>query len=139
MRGLTAPVKPSTQGAAMSENRIKKLDELIAAEKEKAAQKIEQLRQQKARAERRYKAEMKKRERANDTRRKILLGACWLELIKKGGETAENRAKELLNPFLTRAADRELFGLPPLPEKQEMQETHGYPQNAMQQTELENF
>ena len=115
----------------MSENRIKKLDELIAAEKEKAAQKIEQLRQQKAQAERRYKA--------NDTRRKILLGACWLELIKKGGETAENRAKELLNPFLTRAADRELFGLPPLPEKQEMQETHGYPQNAMQQTELGNF
>ena len=75
MRGLTAPVKLSTQGAAMSENRIKKLDELIAAEKEKAAQKIEQLRQQKAQAERRYKAEMKKRERANDTRRKILLGA----------------------------------------------------------------
>lgn len=139
MRGLTAPVKLSTQGAAMSENRIKKLDELIAAEKEKAAQKIEQLRQQKAQTERRYKAEMKKRERANDTRRKILLGACWLELIKKGGETAENRAKELLNPFLTRAADRELFGLPPLPEKQEMQETHGYPQNAMQQTELGNF
>lgn len=123
----------------MLENRIKKLDELIAAEKEKAAQKIEQLRQQKAQAERRYKAEMKKRERANDTRRKILLGACWLELIKKGGETAENRAKELLNLFLTRAADRELFGLPPLPEKQEMRETHGYPQNAMQQTELENF
>ena len=123
----------------MSENCIKKLDELIAAEKEKAAQKIEQLRQQKAQAERRYKAEMKKRERANDTRRKILLGACWLELIKKGGETAENRAKELLNPFLTRSADRELFGLPPLPEKQEAQEVHGYPQNAMQQTELENF
>ena len=44
MRGLTAPVKLSTQGAAMLENRIKKLDELIAAEKEKKAKKNEALR-----------------------------------------------------------------------------------------------
>ena len=79
------------------------------------AAKLEQVRQQeqKARAERRARAEIKKREHAKDTRRKILLGALWLEKLKNGTASVET-AKAELDPFLTRNADRELFRLPPL-------------------------
>lgn len=92
----------------MSEN-LNALD-LKIAEQEK---KLKRLKEQKAQAERRAKAEQKKRERADDTRRKILLGALWLEKLKNGTASVE-KAKEQLNPFLKRNADRELFGLPPL-------------------------
>jgi large subunit ribosomal protein L7/L12 len=53
-------------------------------------------------------------ERKNDTRRKVLLGAMYLEL---GGKDAELKARTIkrLNQFLTRADDRALFDLPPLP------------------------
>ena len=79
------------------------------------AAKLEQVRQQKqkARAERRARAEIKKKEHAKDTRRKILLGALWLEKLKNGTASVET-AKAELDPFLTRNADRELFRLPPL-------------------------
>lgn len=83
---------------------------LKIAEQEK---KLKQLKEQKAKAERRAKAEQKKRERADDTLRKILLGALWLEKLKNGTASVE-KTKEQLDPFLKRNADRELFGLPPL-------------------------
>lgn len=83
---------------------------LKIAEQEK---RLKQLKEQKVKAERRAKAEQKKRERADDTRRKILLGALWLEKLKNGTASVE-KAKEQLDPFLKRNADRELFGLPPL-------------------------
>lgn len=105
----------------MSE-KINTLD-LKIAEQEK---KLKQLKEQKAQAERRAKAALKKKERADDTRRKILLGALWLEMLKAGTSSVEE-TKAKLDPFLKRNADRELFGLPPLSIKskstQNIQET----------------
>lgn len=92
----------------MSE-RIDTLTAKIAAQEEK----LKQLKAQKAKAERRLKAALQKRERANDTRRKILIGAMVMEQIKRG-EIAPESIRNTLNPFLKRNADRELFGLPPL-------------------------
>lgn len=91
-------------------------DKLSALNAKIAAQieKLRQLKEQKAKAERRVKAAVQKQERAKDTRRKILLGAMLLEKLKRG-EADANRLRSDLEPFLKRNADRELFGLPPLP------------------------
>lgn len=93
--------------------KLEAIDAKIAAKMEQ----VRQLKEQKAKAERRARAAIKKQERAKDTRRKILLGALWLEKLKNGTVSAET-AKAELDPFLTRNADRELFGLPPLVQKQ---------------------
>jgi septal ring factor EnvC (AmiA/AmiB activator) len=68
--------------------------------------KIEQLRNQKAAEEARLKAQVKK----DDTRRKILVGAYFLEQAERDGTVSELFKK--LDPFLTRKADRLLFNLP---------------------------
>lgn len=54
----------------------------------------------------------KTKERKADTRRKILIGAYFLDKLKAEG-TFEAIKKEL-NDFLKRSSDRALFGLPPL-------------------------
>jgi hypothetical protein len=59
-------------------------------------------------------AAQKNTERKEDTRRKILLGACVLE---KGEELGVlDIIKSALDGYLTRALDRALFKLPELPE-----------------------
>ena len=59
--------------------KLEAIEARIAAKLEQ----VRQLKEQKARAERRARAEIKKkREHAKDTRRKILLGALWLEKLK---------------------------------------------------------
>jgi hypothetical protein len=76
---------------------------------------IEKLKRQKQiLAARIQKAEslQKQRDRKADTRRKILLGAYFLEKLRKDG-TLESIKTELDN-FLTRNNDRALFGLPAL-------------------------
>ena len=85
----------------------------LTAKIEAQQEKLRQLKEQKAKAERRARAAIKKQERAKDTRRKILLGAMMLEKIKRG-DTDVNQIRADLDPFLKRNADRELFGLPPL-------------------------
>lgn len=85
----------------------------LTAKIEAQAEKLRQLKEQKAKAERRARAAIKKQERAKDTRRKILLGAMLLEKIKRG-DTDADQIRDDLDPFLKRNADRELFGLPPL-------------------------
>lgn len=85
----------------------------LTAKIEAQQEKLRQLKEQKAKAERRARAAIKKQERAKDTRRKILLGAMLLEKIKRG-DTDVNQIRADLDPFLKRNADRELFGLPPL-------------------------
>ena len=49
-------------------------------------------------------------ERKRDTRRKVVLGAVLLEMVKSG-EWSEDKLKNLLNRKLTRPRDRELFSL----------------------------
>lgn len=88
----------------------------LNAKIEAQTEKLRQLKEQKAKAERRVKAAVQKQERAKDTRRKILLGAMLLEKLKRG-EVDVNRIRADLEPFLKRNTDRELFGLPPLAAK----------------------
>lgn len=101
----------------MSEN-IQSLN-LKIAEQEK---KLKQLKEQKAQAERRAKAAENKRLRANDTRRKVLLGAWLFEMIKQG-KISREWVKTNIDPFLKRNADRELFELPLLPEPKKTQQS----------------
>lgn len=57
-------------------------------------------------------------ERKSDTRRKVLAGAAVLEWAKRDSEFSSRLLAEL-KAFLVRDADRELFGLPPLPKPKE--------------------
>ncbi len=49
--------------------------------------------------------------RKEDTRRKILLGALMMALMKKG-ELDEKKIRKRLDSFLTKQMDRKLFDLP---------------------------
>lgn len=49
-------------------------------------------------------------DRKRDTRRKIVLGAVLLEMVKSG-DWSEEKLHNLLEKKLTRPRDRELFGL----------------------------
>ena len=50
--------------------------------------------------------------RKEDTRRKILLGALMMEMMKKG-ELDEKKIRKRLDSFLTKEIDRKLFDFPP--------------------------
>ena len=50
-------------------------------------------------------------QRKEDTRRKILLGALVIDMIKKG-ELDEKKIMKRLDVFLTKDIDRKLFALP---------------------------
>jgi hypothetical protein len=61
------------------------------------------------------KARLSKQERANDTRRKVLLGALVLHRLENGRDEEFSRRlhewlKRELPGFLTREADKDLFG-----------------------------
>jgi chaperonin cofactor prefoldin len=73
---------------------------------EKLLEKKQKLEQQIASA----KSRMKKKERAEDTRKKILVGAYFLEVKYKD---KEDELKKILDGFLVRDNDRALFDLPP--------------------------
>ena len=83
----------------------KKADQL-----DKLLEKKQKLEQQIANA----KARVKKKERAVDTRKKILVGAYFLEVKYKD---KEDDLVKLMDGFLVRDIDRELFGLSPKGEK----------------------
>jgi len=57
---------------------------------------------------------MRKKERSDDLRRKILIGAMMLDRAAKN-PTDELQLMMSLSRYLTREIDRELFDLPPLP------------------------
>lgn len=93
----------------------KRIDE---AEKalEEARVKLKQAKALKAQQEAKERAARAKVERANDTKRKILVGSLMLEKARRDkGVAAEIKA--LVDKGLTRDADRALFGLEPLPAK----------------------
>lgn len=75
---------------------------------ETAKQKQAQLRAQLQQAKSRQRAADAKKRRAEDTRRKILIGAYMLQKYDK------KQLAEMLNSYLTKNADRALFGLPDL-------------------------
>lgn len=56
----------------------------------------------------------KQKTRKNETRMKILVGSYFLEKYKQDTDMAELR--KMLDTFLTRKSDRELFELEVLPE-----------------------
>ena len=53
-------------------------------------------------------------ERQRDIRRKVLIGAAVLERVKNG-KWPEERLLAMMDEFLTRDLDRQLFGLLPKP------------------------
>ena len=77
----------------------KKLDELL--------KKREQLNAQIAKERNKHTQQQRK----EDTRRKILLGALMIEMMKKG-ELDEKKVLKRLDGFLTKNIDRKLFDLP---------------------------
>jgi hypothetical protein len=74
-------------------------------------QRLSELKVRQQREARRARTAQSQRERREDTRRKILVGACILTRVERGAMTRE-ALLALLDPFLTRADDRHLFGLP---------------------------
>ncbi len=66
----------------------------------------------------RERAAEKKRQRSDDTRRKILVGAVILAKVEHG-EWPKERLREWMDKALTRADDRALFGLLPAPSEPE--------------------
>ena len=59
---------------------------------------------------RKEKNKLSQAERKKDTRRKILLGALMMDMMKKG-ELDEKKIMKHLDSFLTRETDRKLFDL----------------------------
>lgn len=85
-----------------------KIDAIMAEAKRKA----DQLRAKDELIQARKLQAIIKKDRATDTRRKILAGALILEMMEKNADT-KARYMVHLDKYLTRADDRELFGLPP--------------------------
>ena len=83
------------------------------ADLEKRLKQAKALKQQQVTRER---AAEKKRQRSDDTRRKILVGAVILAKVDHG-EWPKERLREWMDKALTRADDRTLFGLPTLSEE----------------------
>jgi hypothetical protein len=76
----------------------------------------QQLAQQRAKVQQ-IQTKLSAEKRKQDTRRKILAGAMLLTSIERG-QGSEEEFLQQMDAFLTRASDRELFGLPPVCESQ---------------------
>ena len=83
------------------------------ADLEKRLKQAKALKQQQVARER---AAEKKRQRSEETRRKILVGAVILAKVERG-EWPKERLRETMDQALTRADDRALFGLLPVQAK----------------------
>lgn len=85
------------------------------ADLEKRLKQAKALKQQQVARE---KAADKKRQRSEETRRKILVGAVILAKVERG-EWPRERLREWMDQALNRADDRALFGLLPVPSEPE--------------------
>lgn len=83
------------------------IEERIKAQEDK----LKQLRVLKQKKEAMKRAAEAKFNRANDTRRKILIGAMMLDQMEKN-EATKTSVMSKLDAFLTRPDDRALFSLP---------------------------
>lgn len=86
--------------------------QLDALEKriQEQTEKLNQLRAQKQKAQNRLRAKEREQKRKDDTRRKILIGACMMKLAEDNPE-ANDRMLKQLDRFLTEERDRKLFNL----------------------------
>lgn len=86
--------------------------QLDALEKriQEQTEKLNQLRAQKQKAQNRLRAKEREQKRKDDTRRKILIGACMMKLAEDNPE-ANDRMLRQLDRFLTEERDRKLFNL----------------------------
>jgi len=91
------------RGINMSE-KINKIYERIQKQEEE----IKRLKALKRKAESTMKAKERERQRKDDTRRKILIGACMMKLAEENQE-ANDRMLKQLDKFLTNERDRSLF------------------------------
>ncbi|WP_258091346.1 mobilization protein [Wohlfahrtiimonas chitiniclastica] len=84
--------------------------QLDALEKriQEQTEKLNQLRAQKQKAQNRLRAKEREQQRKDDTRRKILIGACMMKLAEENPE-ANDRMLRQLDRFLTEEHDRKLF------------------------------
>lgn len=82
-------------------------DKIEAQLKKKRERIIRQKRQQQAR--------LTNQKRREDTRRKVLIGAAVLAQVQTE-RWPQDQLTALMDQFLVRNDERELFGLPPLPE-----------------------
>ena len=76
--------------------------------------KLKQEKARKAQIEARKRATLAKAQRAQDTRRKVLVGAVVLAKVERG-EWPPERLAQLMDGALSRDDDRALFGLAPRP------------------------
>lgn len=79
----------------------------LAQQLEAAQLKVKQLKAKEQQVRARERAKNIKQERANDTRRKILIGAYILN------SAPDAKIKEWMNDYLKNERDRKLFGLDP--------------------------
>lgn len=68
-----------------------------------------------------------RKERAQATRRRILLGACVQDLARRG-DVSDGQIRSWLDLYLTRASDRAAFGLPSRPSSSPEALAHEQPQ-----------
>lgn len=87
------------------------VDERIAVLKEK----LKQEQEKKAKIEAKKRAAEAKKARADDTRKKVLVGAVILARVERG-EWPADKLLAVMDKALTRADDRALFELPPVSE-----------------------
>lgn len=88
-----------------------KLDDKIKALEDQ----LKQAKALRAKAEAKARAEEAAKRRAADTHRKVLVGALVLDQAERDA-TVRSWLQQVLDAGLTRASDREAFGLAPLPE-----------------------
>ena len=97
------------------EQKIAKAEAEAKAAIERANAKLGKLKARKEAVERRKLDRLIRGNRAEDNRRKILVGAMVLKSMD-GNESIRSQWIAKLDAYLTRDDDRALFGLPPKPE-----------------------
>ena len=90
--------------------------QVLEAREAKLREQLAQVRAKKAQLEARKVQKLIKGQRADDTRRKILVGATVLAKVERG-EWPQDKLNALLDASLTRNDDRALFGLPAKPQQ----------------------
>lgn len=108
-------------------------DRVAAADKraEDAVKRARQLRAQRDLIEARKLQTMLKGQRSDDTRRKILIGALYLDRMERDDQLRSSVLADL-SAYLTRPDDRALFGLDQQPEPIQQPEPDTYHQPSYQ-------